>query len=100
MRVARRVDRKHGHLVAGIDEVQAEGFDERRLPGARRPTDPDPRRVCGRRHQLVEQRGRFFTMIWARRLDQRDRAGERTAVAGARRVGERSHGSEIVTPVG
>ena len=45
---ARRVDREHRDSVPGVDEVQPERLDERRLPRARRAADPDTGRAAGR----------------------------------------------------
>jgi hypothetical protein len=39
---ARRVDGEHSDAMAVLDEVQAEGLDERRLARARRAGDADP----------------------------------------------------------
>jgi len=40
---------------SGIDEMQAERFDERRLAGARRAADPDPGRGARRGQDRVEE---------------------------------------------
>ena len=88
---ARRIDGQHREPVAVVDEVEAERLDERRLPRARRAADADAYRAARRGQQLVEERDRFFTMVGARRLDERDRTSERRPVAGLDRVGELTH---------
>src|SRR5262249_12893085 len=88
---ARRIDGEHCKLFARVDEVHTERFDERRLAGTRRAADTDTRRATRRRHELVEQGRGFLAMICTRRLDERDRARQGTAIAGAYRVGELGH---------
>jgi hypothetical protein len=66
-------------------------------PGA---ADPDPRRAAGRRQQLVEKCRRLVAVIGTGRFHERDRLGERASVAGAHRVGERSHRNERITRPG
>ena len=81
------------HLIAGsagVDEVHAERLDERRLARAGCAADPDADRVAGVRKDLVEQRDGVVAMVGARRLDERDRAGQRAPVALANGGGELS----------
>ena len=46
---------EHGDLVARVDQMQAEGFDEGRLADARRPGDAEADRFAGLGQQEVEQ---------------------------------------------
>ena len=84
----RRIDRQHRDAVALADQVQAERLDEGRLADPGRAGDADAHRLAGRGQEGGEQRLRLVLMLGLRRLDARDRAGERAAVAGADRVRE------------
>ena len=85
---ARRVDREHRNAMPRIHEVQAERFDERRLPRARRAADAHAGRGAGGGQDRVEQGHGIGAMVGAGRLHERDRPRQCPPVAGAHGAGE------------
>ena len=65
------------------DEVQPERLDQRRLAHARRAGDAHAQRVAGGGQQRGHRRARQRLVVGARGFRQRDRLGERAAVARA-----------------
>ena len=65
---ARRVDREHRDAVAGVDEVQAERLDERRLARAGRAGDADAHRVP-RRAGSTSASSASASARWSARVD-------------------------------
>src|SRR5262249_30384178 len=76
----RWVDSQHRDPMALPNQMQPERLDETGFADPGRAGDAEADRLAGRWQQLVEERGGFAAMIGARRLDERDGAGERAAV--------------------
>src|SRR5581483_8328183 len=77
---ARRVDREYRDTVALFEQAEPEGLDECRLADTGGAADADARRSTGAAQQCIEERGRIVAVVRPGRLDQRDRACERTPV--------------------
>ena len=74
--------------MPGIDQMNAERFDEGRLARAGRAADPHSGRGSGGGQDRVEQGNRLGAVIRAGRLHQRDGPRQRPAIAGAYGVGK------------
>ncbi len=82
------VDRQHRDLVAALDQEHAERVDGGGFADAGRAGDADADRLAGVWQQRLHQIARRGLVIAAPAFDQRDRARQRRAVAGAEVFGE------------
>src|SRR5262245_14673059 len=87
---ARRIDRQHRDALLLRDQVEPEGLDERALPRTRDAGHAHPDRATRLRQDLLEEPLRLRLIVGARALDQRDRLGQRAAIA-ASQVGRELH---------
>src|SRR5262249_17037296 len=71
-------------------QVEPEGLDERALPRTRDAGHTHPDRTTRLRQDLLEEPLRLRLIVGARALDQRDRLGQRAAIA-ASQVGRELH---------
>jgi hypothetical protein len=84
----RRVDGEHRHPVPLLDQGQTQRLDEGRLADPRHAGDAQSQRAAGRRQQRVEHLVGAGAVVGARRLQQRDRLGDRPPL---RRAGLAAH---------
>jgi hypothetical protein len=89
----RRINRQHRQFLALLDQPDAQRLDEGRLAGPRHAGDADADRLAGTRQQRVQHLLRALLVIAAGRLDQRDRLGQRTTLAGQHAVDQGLIGS-------
>jgi hypothetical protein len=80
-RGARRDRRRGRRRACRADQVEPEGLDEGALADPRDAADADARRTPGRGMDQLQEPLRRALIVGTRALDQRDRLGERPAVA-------------------